>query len=114
MLGPARLRRDRAPPLDGIGLLANGGASRGNLLSGEADHVILTVSKLEAEKARTPATGPSSRTASTSRARSSSSSGMILEITASARQRRRDVGRAATAAASTRSCAPRCASSSAT
>ena len=34
----------------GIGLLVNGGASRGNLLSGEADEVILTVSRIEAEK----------------------------------------------------------------
>jgi uncharacterized membrane protein YvlD (DUF360 family) len=34
----------------GRGLLANGGASRGNLLSGEADHVILTASRSEAEK----------------------------------------------------------------
>jgi uncharacterized membrane protein YvlD (DUF360 family) len=34
----------------GVGLLANGGASRGNLLSGEADEAILTVSRVEAEK----------------------------------------------------------------
>jgi uncharacterized membrane protein YvlD (DUF360 family) len=34
----------------GKGLLVDGGASRGNLLSGEAEHVILTVSKIEAEK----------------------------------------------------------------
>ncbi len=38
----------------GIGLLANGGASRGNLLSGEADHLILTVSRIEAEKRANP------------------------------------------------------------
>ena len=38
----------------GIGLLRNGGASRGNLLSGEADHVILTVSRIEAEKQSNP------------------------------------------------------------
>ena len=38
----------------GIGLLANGGASRGNLLSGEADEVILTVSRIEAEKQANP------------------------------------------------------------
>jgi uncharacterized membrane protein YvlD (DUF360 family) len=38
----------------GVGLLANGGASRGNLLSGEADHVILTVSRMEAEKGANP------------------------------------------------------------
>ena len=38
----------------GVGLLANGGASRGNLLSGEADHVILTVSRMEKEKGANP------------------------------------------------------------
>jgi uncharacterized membrane protein YvlD (DUF360 family) len=36
------------------GLLADGGASRGNLLSGGADHVILTVSRIEAEKKANP------------------------------------------------------------
>jgi uncharacterized membrane protein YvlD (DUF360 family) len=34
----------------GEGLLAGGGASRGNLFSGGADHVILTVSRMEAER----------------------------------------------------------------
>ena len=38
----------------GHGLLRDGGASRGNLLSGEADHVILTVSRMEAEKKANP------------------------------------------------------------
>jgi uncharacterized membrane protein YvlD (DUF360 family) len=38
----------------GRGLLADGGASRGNLLSGEADHVILTVSRMEEEKRANP------------------------------------------------------------
>ena len=38
----------------GVGLLADGGASRGNLLSGEAEHVILTVSRMEAEKGANP------------------------------------------------------------
>ena len=38
----------------GVGLLADGGASRGNLLSGEADEVILTVSRMEAEKRANP------------------------------------------------------------
>ena len=59
----------------GDGLLRDGGASRGNLLSGEADHVILTVSRIEAEKGRTRATARSSRTATTSLGRSSSSRG---------------------------------------
>ena len=38
----------------GIGLLADGGASRGNLLSGEAEETILTVSRMEAEKRANP------------------------------------------------------------
>ena len=38
----------------GIGLLTDGGASRGNLLSGEADEVILTVSRMEEEKKSNP------------------------------------------------------------
>lgn len=38
----------------GIGLLTDGGASRGNLLSGEAEAVILTVSRMDAEKRANP------------------------------------------------------------
>jgi uncharacterized membrane protein YvlD (DUF360 family) len=38
----------------GHGLLAGGGASRSNLLSGDAEHVILTVSRMEAEKKANP------------------------------------------------------------
>src|SRR3954471_9050779 len=38
----------------GVGLLADGGASRGNLLSGEADETILTVSRAEAERGANP------------------------------------------------------------
>jgi uncharacterized membrane protein YvlD (DUF360 family) len=38
----------------GAGLLVDGGASRGNLLSGEAEDVILTVSRMEAEKKANP------------------------------------------------------------
>ncbi len=38
----------------GRGLLVGGGASRGNLLSGEADEVILTVSRMDAEKRANP------------------------------------------------------------
>jgi uncharacterized membrane protein YvlD (DUF360 family) len=38
----------------GAGLLVDGGASRGNLLSGEAEEVILTVSRSEAEKRANP------------------------------------------------------------
>jgi uncharacterized membrane protein YvlD (DUF360 family) len=38
----------------GVGLLADGGSSRGNLLSGEAEETILTVSRSEAEKRANP------------------------------------------------------------
>ena len=38
----------------GIGLLVDGGSSRGNLLSGDAEDVILTVSRMEAEKESNP------------------------------------------------------------
>ena len=47
----ARIERERAT---GIGLLIDGGSSRGNLLSGEAEEVILTVSRIEAEKRANP------------------------------------------------------------
>jgi len=76
----------------GIGLLVNGGASRGNLLSGEADHQILTVSRIEAEKEPNPgyraflANGYN-----VTRALVLFVWEAILEVVASARQRRRDV-----------------------
>jgi uncharacterized membrane protein YvlD (DUF360 family) len=76
----------------GRGLLANGGASRGNLLSGEADHVILTASRSEAEKRANPGY------------RAFFANGfnvlrslvlffweVVLEVTAAAQARRRDV-----------------------
>jgi uncharacterized membrane protein YvlD (DUF360 family) len=47
----AEIERRRAT---GIGLLVNGGSSRGNLLSGEAEDVILTVSRMDAEKRSNP------------------------------------------------------------
>jgi uncharacterized membrane protein YvlD (DUF360 family) len=47
----ARIERER---VTGIGLLVDGGTSRGNLLSGEAEEVILTVSRMEAEKKANP------------------------------------------------------------
>ncbi len=76
----------------GIGLLADGGASRGNLLSGEAEEAILTVSRLDEEKRSNPGY------------RAFLANGfnvtrllvlfvweVILEWTAAARQKRRDV-----------------------
>jgi uncharacterized membrane protein YvlD (DUF360 family) len=47
----ARIERERAT---GNGLLVDGGSSRGNLLSGEAEEQILTVSRIEAEKRANP------------------------------------------------------------
>jgi uncharacterized membrane protein YvlD (DUF360 family) len=76
----------------GIGLLANGGASRGNLLSGEADHVILTVSRLEAEKKANPGYRAFlSNGFNVTRALVLFFWEVILELTAAGRQRRRDV-----------------------
>ena len=76
----------------GVGLLVDGGASRGNLLSGEADDAILTVSRLDAEKQANPGY------------RAFLANGfnvtrllvlffweVVLEWTAAARQKRRDV-----------------------
>ena len=73
-------------------MLTNGGASRGNLLSGEAEHVILTVSRMDAEKRANPGY------------RTFFANGynvtrtlvlfvweIVLELTAASRQRRRDV-----------------------
>jgi uncharacterized membrane protein YvlD (DUF360 family) len=52
--GPADCAEIEKRHASGQGLLVDGGASRGNLLSGEADHVILTVSRIEAEKHANP------------------------------------------------------------
>jgi uncharacterized membrane protein YvlD (DUF360 family) len=76
----------------GDGLLRDGGASRGNLLSGEAEHVILTVSRMEAEKGANPgyraffANGHN-----VTRALVLFSWEVILEWVAALRARRRDV-----------------------
>ena len=51
---PPDCAETRAPAWTGIGLLVDGGASRGNLLSGEAEDVILTVSRMDAEKKSNP------------------------------------------------------------
>ena len=52
--GPADCAEIEARLACGRGLLLDGGASRGNLLSGEAEEVILTVSRMEAEKTANP------------------------------------------------------------
>ena len=76
----------------GHGLLAGGGASRSNLLSGDAAEVILTVSRLEAEKKANP--GYRAYLAdgyNVTRTFVLFFHEVFLELVAAARQRRRDV-----------------------
>ncbi len=76
----------------GSGLLAGGGASRGNLFSGGADHVILTVSRMEAERSSNP--GYRAFLANgfnVTRSLVLFGWEVILEWIAAARERRRDV-----------------------
>ncbi|HET6546877.1 MAG TPA: phage holin family protein, partial [Solirubrobacter sp.] len=76
----------------GIGLLVDGGASRGNLLSGEADEAILTVSRIDAEKRANP--GYRAFLANgfnVTRLLVLFAWEVVLEWTAAARQKRRDV-----------------------
>jgi uncharacterized membrane protein YvlD (DUF360 family) len=76
----------------GRGLLRDGGASRGNLLSGEAEHVILTVSRIEAERGANP--GYRAFLANgfnVTRALVLFAWEVLLEWTAAARSARRDV-----------------------
>jgi uncharacterized membrane protein YvlD (DUF360 family) len=84
----AAVERARA----GGGLLADGGTSRGNLLSGEADAAILTVSRLADEKA--PNAGYRAFLANGSNVTRTLVLGVweiLLELIAAARQRRRDI-----------------------
>src|SRR6188472_2351407 len=76
----------------GIGLLIDGGASRGNLLSGEAEHTILTVSRISAEKRSNPGYRAFfSNAFNVSRALSMFGYEVILELVAAQRSKRRDV-----------------------
>jgi uncharacterized membrane protein YvlD (DUF360 family) len=76
----------------GNGLLVNGGSSRGNLLSGEADEVILTVSRIEAEKRANPGYRAFFANGfNVTRALVLFGWEVILEWTAALRARRRDV-----------------------
>jgi uncharacterized membrane protein YvlD (DUF360 family) len=77
---------------NGSGLLGDGGTSRGNLLSGGAEEVILTVSRIGAERKANPgyraffANGHN-----VTRAAALFVGEVVLELWAAARQRRRDV-----------------------
>jgi uncharacterized membrane protein YvlD (DUF360 family) len=85
----ARIERDRAT---GVGLLVDGGASRGNLLSGEAEAVILTVSRIEAETRANPGYRAFfSNGFNVSRALVLFAWEVLLEWTAAIRASRRDV-----------------------
>jgi uncharacterized membrane protein YvlD (DUF360 family) len=76
----------------GIGLLVDGGASRGNLLSGEAEHTILTVSRISAEKRANPGYRAFfSNAFNVTRALAMFFWEIILEILAAQRSKRRDV-----------------------
>ena len=76
----------------GDGLLTNGGASRGNLFSGEADEAILTVSRVAAEKRANPGYRAFFANGfNVTRVLVLFAWEVILERTAAWRQRRRDV-----------------------
>jgi uncharacterized membrane protein YvlD (DUF360 family) len=76
----------------GGGLLAEGGTSRGNLLSGEADAALLTVSRLADEKAPNPGYRAFLANGSNvTRTLVLWLCEIVLELIAAARQRRRDV-----------------------
>jgi uncharacterized membrane protein YvlD (DUF360 family) len=76
----------------GDGLLRNGGASRGNLLSGEADHVLLTASRIRAEKKANPGYRAFFANGfNVTRSLTLFGWEVVLELVAASRQRRRDV-----------------------
>jgi len=76
----------------GQGLLIAGGASRGNLLSGEAEHVILTVSRMDAERGANPGYRAFFANGfNVTRVLVLFGWEVVLELLASSRARRRDV-----------------------
>ena len=77
----------------GVGLLIDGGASRGNLLSGEAEEVILTVQPDRGREEGEPWVPgvPGERLQRHACAGASSCAEIVLELTAAARAKRRDV-----------------------
>ncbi|HKF13941.1 MAG TPA: phage holin family protein [Gaiellaceae bacterium] len=85
----ARIESERAT---GNGLLVDGGSSRGNLLSGEAEEVILTVSRMEEEKRANPGYRAFFANGfNVTRALVLFGWEVVLEWTAALRARRRDV-----------------------
>ena len=77
---------------NGAGLLVDGGASRGNLLSGGAEEVILTVSRIDAERRANPGYRAFfANTHNATRVAALFVGEIAIELWAAARQRRRDV-----------------------
>jgi uncharacterized membrane protein YvlD (DUF360 family) len=77
---------------NGSGLLVDGGTSRGNLLSGGAEEVILTVSRIRAERKANPGYRAFfSNGYNVTRASVLFVGEIVLELGAATRQRRRDV-----------------------
>jgi uncharacterized membrane protein YvlD (DUF360 family) len=76
----------------GVGLLVSGGASRGNLLSGEADEAILTVSRTQAERGANPGyRNYFANGFNVTRALVLFTWEVVLEVSASVRAARRDI-----------------------
>jgi uncharacterized membrane protein YvlD (DUF360 family) len=85
----AQIERRRA---NGGGLLVDGGTSRGNLLSGGADEVILTVSRISSERKANPGYRAFfANVHNATRVAALYVGEIVLELWAAARQRRRDV-----------------------
>jgi uncharacterized membrane protein YvlD (DUF360 family) len=85
----AQIERRRA---NGGGLLVDGGTSRGNLLSGGADEVILTVSRISSERKANPGYRAFfANVHNATRVAALFVGEIVLELWAAARQRRRDV-----------------------
>jgi Type I phosphodiesterase / nucleotide pyrophosphatase len=77
---------------NGSGLLTDGGTSRGNLLSGGAEEVILTVSRIQAERGPNPGYRAFfSNGYNVTRASVLFLGEIVLELGAATRQRRRDI-----------------------
>jgi uncharacterized membrane protein YvlD (DUF360 family) len=89
---PADCKEIERRHTNGSGLLVDGGTSRGNLLSGGAEEVILTVSRFKAERRANPGYRAFlSNGHNVTRAVALFTGEVVLELWAAARQRRRDV-----------------------
>jgi len=89
---PADCAAIEARLVTGDGLLTQGGASRGNLLSGEAQETILTISRAEAERGANPGYRAFFANGfNVTRVLVLFAWELVLELTAAARGRRRDV-----------------------